>query len=253
MWFTNVNVVHVEAVSAELAEAERRTSRRDRRTEEILDHAMKVVEEVGFDALTLSRVAESLGYVTTAIYRYFPSKDALSAALQRRAIDEIHRHFASELAAARAAFVDATPQTAALAMLFVASETYLALPTTLPKAWHFVALLLGDPRPLLSDEEAAKTRTFMGRFLLDVDALFADAERTHAIDGAARHTKLLAFWAVLHGASCLEKTRRLAEGFPGAVEIGRVGARALLVGFGASPQRLSAAAHLAGRLHESSR
>ncbi|HTJ85463.1 MAG TPA: hypothetical protein VL400_27285, partial [Polyangiaceae bacterium] len=79
------------------------------------------------------------------------------------------------------------------------------------------------------------------------DTLFREAERLRVIDPGDRHLKLLAYWAALHGATCLEKTRRLANGFPGAAEVGRVSARSLLSGWGASPKRLSAAIELMNR------
>ncbi len=243
----NVNMIHIAHVIHELQSAapRGRQARRDQRTEQLLDEAMKIVEEGGFDALTLHRVAERLGYATTAIYRYFPSKDALSAALQRRAVVEIQEHFSKALAEAEARVADRAPATASLALLLVAADTYLALPRALPRAWHFVALLLGDPRPLLSNEEAAKTAVLLQAFMAEVGELFARAERTQALDTGPLAPRLLAYWAALHGAACLEKMRRLALSFPGADEVGRTAARAMLAGWGASPQRLSAAAELA--------
>jgi AcrR family transcriptional regulator len=65
-------------VSAEIdprvARAERR---RDRSREEILQAARRVLLRIGISATTLDAVAREVGVSKTALYYYFPSKDAL--------------------------------------------------------------------------------------------------------------------------------------------------------------------------------
>lgn len=56
-------------------------SRRDRSREEILDAAREVVLEKGVAGTTLAAVARAAGMSKTALYYYFPSKDALLFAL----------------------------------------------------------------------------------------------------------------------------------------------------------------------------
>jgi AcrR family transcriptional regulator len=61
-------------VTARLARRERR---RNRTREEILDAARRVLVRNGIAATTLDAVAREVGVSKTAIYYYFPSKDAL--------------------------------------------------------------------------------------------------------------------------------------------------------------------------------
>jgi AcrR family transcriptional regulator len=55
----------------------RRERRRDRSREEILDAARRVLLERGIAGTTLEAVAREVGMSKTALYYYFPSKDAL--------------------------------------------------------------------------------------------------------------------------------------------------------------------------------
>lgn len=236
-------MVHTRADASPQPGEDRRSKRRDDRSEAILDAAMRLVEEHGLEALTLARVADALGYVTTAIYRYFPSKDALLAALQRRAIGEIQAHFDARIAALRERAHKAQPATLALACLLEVAELYVALPASHPRSWHFVAILLGDPRPLLSDEEAARTAPLLTAFLAAMGALFEQAAQDKALQPGSAAERVLAYWAALHGAACMEKMRRIAPALPSAGEIGRGAARSLLTSWGATSPRLGAALH----------
>lgn len=49
--------------------------------EEVVHAAVQIADEEGLSAVTMSAVATRLGFTTMAIYRYFPSKDALLDAI----------------------------------------------------------------------------------------------------------------------------------------------------------------------------
>jgi AcrR family transcriptional regulator len=55
--------------------------------EALVAAAERIVESDGLDALTVRRVAESVGTTTRAVYTVYGSKDALLVALGRRAFD----------------------------------------------------------------------------------------------------------------------------------------------------------------------
>ncbi|MFO0616365.1 MAG: helix-turn-helix domain-containing protein [Polyangiaceae bacterium] len=222
----------------------RASDRRELRTEAILDRAMEILESDDLDGLTLQRVAQTLGLVTTAIYRYFPSKDALIAALQRRAVREISAHFESELETLTATLGKVAPATASLATLLTLADLYLSLPDTHPHEWRLVARLLGDPRQLLSDEEATKTAPLLGAFLERMESVFALAQETEALSPGDANARVYAFWSALHGAHCMDKARRVARRAPSVADIGRFASGALLTSWGATPARLSAAHQL---------
>ncbi|NUO53665.1 MAG: helix-turn-helix transcriptional regulator [Polyangiaceae bacterium] len=212
----------------------------------VVERAMELLEDGGLEALTLARVAESLGYTTTAVYRYFPSKDALVAAMQRQAIREVHERFSSETLR-RTESLEGPAATRSLALLMIAAEIYLALPADEPLAWSLVAVLLGDPRPLLSDEESERAAPVLESFLSAVDGLFHRAAEAEAIERGDARERTLALWAALHGALCLEKARRIVTTTPPSNAIAKPIVRALLLSWGASSARLSAAERLVSK------
>lgn len=238
-----MNAIHFVNVVHEFVPHARR---RDDKTEAVLDHAMKLIAHEGLEALTLARVAQSLGLVTTALYRYFPSKDALLAALQRRAVTTIHAHFRETRA--RLATPRSAPEVAALVPLLGVARAYVALPQTHADAFRLVSLLLGDPRRLVPDDEAVRTAPLVAGFLSEVAELFAHAQEQRALDRDDALTRTVVLWATLHGLTQLEKLRRLAPHARDATALCDEATGALLRGFGADPAHLSRARRALDRL-----
>ena len=80
-----------EARPENAARLARRERRRDRSREEILEAARRVVLRSGLAATTLDAVAREVGVTKTALYYYFPSKDALLFELMFAALER-HAH-----------------------------------------------------------------------------------------------------------------------------------------------------------------
>ncbi len=216
--------------------------KRERRVEELLDAAAGVLELHGLEGLTLARVAEAMGWVPAALYRYVGSKDGLLAMMQRRAISETHQSFRAAQAALPLPLDDA--RQGVLAALLAGARFYLDLPRTHPQAWLLIAILLGDPRPLLSDEESQRTAPLLLAFLSEVRVLFEQAATSRALSDGDAMARTLAFWATLQGALSLEKARRIAPALPSAADVGLASAQAMLLGWGASHADVAAATEL---------
>lgn len=223
--------------------------KRDARTTAILDEAMRILTEEGLDALTLGRLARSLDVVPAALYRYFDSKDALLAALQRRAVTLIHTRMREALVRLEEQTRRLPPGAATIAKLLGLAQFYLSLPRTEPQTHFLVALLVGDPRPLLSDEEGERTAPLLLALLGDVEALFRHASETRALAKGSSFERTLAFWAVLQGALALAKARRIAPSLPSASVVAFDAVAAMLAGWGAE----GATVRRARRLVEGSR
>jgi len=67
----------------------RREQNRISQTQRFLDAALSIVNAEGLHGLTMGRLATDVGAAIGAVYRYFPSKGALVAEMQRSAIDRI--------------------------------------------------------------------------------------------------------------------------------------------------------------------
>lgn len=65
--------------------------KRRRRREEILHSALRAFRENGYHATTLADIAEQLGVRKTALYHYFPDKEAILYACHRESLAELDR------------------------------------------------------------------------------------------------------------------------------------------------------------------
>lgn len=241
-----MNAIHFVNVVHEFVPHARR---REDKTEALLDGAMRLVVSEGLEALTLQRVAREHGLTTTAIYRYFASKDALLSALQRQAVVTMHEHFRAVLGALRESLAERrlAPEVAALAPIFLCARTYVELPTTHPETFRLVSLMLGDTRLILAEDEALRSVPVVLGFLADVQTLFVEAAEVSAL--AREHEKTpqhrtLVLWSTIHGLTQLGKLRRLAPGAPEPIALADAAVAALLRGFGAEPTHVTRALRL---------
>ena len=67
-------------------------NKRRRRQAEILRAALRAFGEKGYHATTLEDIAEHLGVRKTALYHYFPDKEAILFACHRESLAEVERH-----------------------------------------------------------------------------------------------------------------------------------------------------------------
>lgn len=236
-----MNVVHEKTHSA----SPRVARKRELRAEAIVDAAMVLVADEGLDALTLGRVGNALGCVPAALYRYFPSKDALLAALQRRAIAEIDEALGAALAELAARAGKRAPETVCLAAILVAARAYAELPRTHPRAYFLVAVLLGDPRLLLSNEESQRTAPLLAGLLGRVHARFEEAATLGVLEAGDATLRTLALWGALQGTLSLDKARRIAPTLPEASFVCEAASMAMLRGWGATQPQLTRASQLA--------
>ena len=77
--------------SATLARSPRIRAKRDRRRKEILHAALRAFREQGYHATTLDDIAERFGIRKTALYHYFPDKEAILYACHQESLAELDR------------------------------------------------------------------------------------------------------------------------------------------------------------------
>ena len=65
--------------------------KRQRRRQEILHAALRAFKERGYHATTLDDIAEQIGVRKTALYHYFPDKEAILYECHRESLTEIER------------------------------------------------------------------------------------------------------------------------------------------------------------------
>ena len=200
---------------------------------------MALVGEDGLDAFSMHKLAEALDLTVGAIYRYFPSKSALIAALEERVIDGL----ATDLRAAEDSVnkVDGLLDERPLLLLIRIAMVYHARFRSHPQQMRLLGGLLTSPDPILRPEEArAVIQSMMNALELVADA-FSDAEDRGALSPGNSLERAIVNWAALRG---VEQTSKLGRHRPELFVIGRLHRTVvdtLLLGWGARADDLESA------------
>ena len=235
-------------------EPDRRTRKRAAKRNDLLDLALELSERVGVEGVTMAALAEAADYAPASLYTYFPSRSALIAALQQRALHTLGGVAESTLQAwdldAGARAEPLSPEVGALARLWVFSDLFLTAPASHPREFRLQQQLLATPKVQEANDAATVVPAAMSvldrpRRLL-ADAVAAGALDPHdagadLVDGLVDGDLLRTFvWVTaLNGGLQVDD---LGIGVPttGAA-LGHELTRALLRGWGADPDALTTA------------
>lgn len=216
-----------------------RAVRRESATQRILDTAEAILGAEGFDALTMQRLAKDLGFTVGATYRYFASKDAIVAALQRRVIASL----AEDL---RAGLDDRTSDP--LTRIALVARTYVTLAARRPLHARLLSRMMGDPENVLDASHATPNL----QLALDIGATavreLAAARTSDALDAGNDVERALVLWASLTGVTQTRKLERWQIPGLSTDALADQLMRALLVGWGADPKKAKDAIARATRL-----
>lgn len=241
------------------SDPDRRTRKRTARREALLDLADALIDERGLDGLTMTALADAADYAPASLYTYFPSRSALLAALQQRALGVLAEVAASHAVGCAEALrtTGTASRPAALAALLGFSELFLTAPDHHPRELRLQQALLvtpgvESPADATSVVPAAMAVLAVPRGLL-VDAVTVGALRPEApspdplgepVDGPLVRT--LAWIVALNGALVADD---LTTGLPTTGRnLGRTLTDSLLRGWGAADDDLAAAHDLAAAL-----
>lgn len=189
---------------------------------------MKIVVADGISALTITRLAQEADAAVGAVYRYFPSKDALLAALQERAVTRF------------GAFLDASLDRASdapLARVWAAAVAWPAFADAEPDAYALADASLSNPAAVLSDESAAAVDRALAPILSKCAALIEAAAAEGALAPGPPLLRAHALWAAMHGVAHFKKRDRLGVAARSSAIRDELVA-ALLIGWGADPRRV---------------
>ncbi|MFW6051125.1 MAG: TetR/AcrR family transcriptional regulator [Myxococcota bacterium] len=225
-----------------------RTARGRRTAARFVDAALALVAEHGLDNLTIQRLAKETGLAVGALYRHFPGKGALVATMQARVFADL----ADDLRAADAALpgpdqgnTAENPATLALARVIAALRAYRALAAHHPERFALLAQTLGDPRELVTLDEAQPVAAPLGRLMADMSRRLEDTATATALAAGDPRHRALVLWASVHGVLQLRKLERFHMAGMHAAALAEEATRTLLLGWGADPERLRRAEALA--------
>jgi len=214
---------------------DRRSERRQQTSDDIVDAALRRLEGDGVEALTMHKLADELGYAVGALYRYFPSKDALLLAVQRRVLEALTSDIVAGVARAddHARQAGLSPSSSALLRVLAAVAAYRSLPGRRPGHFAMMTRWLADPRPLVRTEEAMQHLPALLSLFQPIAAVFDDAVAAGAFTAGPSERRLVALWGALQGVLQLQKMARFGVAAIDPTALAADVTRALCLGWGA--------------------
>ncbi len=224
--------------------SQRRAERRQVKQRQILTAAMAIVLERGIEGLTMPRLAEEIESAVGGLYRYYPSKDHLIAALDLMAVDAFADHLEARLDGWAPADTG-NPQFTALSHIWRAIDSWFTFASEHPELYQLMSSFISAPKNVLDDPTDAQMQLHVGPILTTVVTALdrALAAGTIAPGDALLRTHVL--WGVLHG---IAHFRKMDARRPETLHAQALADRAvtdLLVGWGAPAAPIATARELA--------
>ncbi|WP_262245671.1 TetR/AcrR family transcriptional regulator [Parapedobacter soli] len=161
--------------------------RKQRQLEEvratILEQSWQIVEEEGWEALSIRKIADAIEYSTPVVYKHFESKDAILEAFSR----EGYSRLADALTEAQAS------QTSPARRLEAISEAYWQFAQEHPKHYQ-IMYGLGIPTC-----QMIRDIPEIGQVSALLHSAIDDAVKSAADHEVDIHLKATTFWSILHG------------------------------------------------------
>jgi len=188
----------------------------------------------GLEALTINGLARAVDYTPGALYRYFPSRDALVVALQL----EVLQGWGTQVARVRERCVAApvAGATAALLAPLAMGTLYRELSVAEPARYALVSAMLGDPRRIVADDVAAPAVAPMLTLVGQIGDTLHAAESI-ALEAGDAWSRAIQLVSAIQGVLQLRKLERLTPGLD-ADQLAHGVVRTLLLGWGADRDAL---------------
>jgi len=166
-----------------------RRERGERRVAELLDAAAVIIGEVGYDAATMTAIAERAGASIGAVYQYFPNKEAVGLALRTQYAAELSERWtpvAEEAAGLETAplverifvvlmdFIESRP---AFLSLLSAPLNYKGNRAARNRLREHFADTFRAKRPSLLPDEAVRIANVTFQVVKAMSPVYADAKR----------------------------------------------------------------------------
>ena len=163
------------------------SERKQRQLEEvrstILKQSWQIVEEEGWEALSIRKIADAIEYSTPVVYKHFESKDAILEAFSR----EGYARLSGILAAAKASHTSPAGQLEAI------SKAYWRFAQEHPKHYQ-IMYGLGIPTcQMVRDIPEIRQVSDL------LHATIEDAIKSGKNPDVDGHLKATTFWSILHG------------------------------------------------------
>lgn len=227
---------------ANRAEAGGRVARnRRRQADRFLDAALTIAVDLGFEALTMARLAEAVDASVGAVYRYYPSKADLVEAVQGRAVEKLGQSFDERFPALVSEVrADVDPDLHAMVPLVVLGRWACSAALVLPEEVRLLQMV--SARRTTASGPGGGLRLmpavmdFLGRVLKVID----DATTAAVIDDGPALARSIVWLTGLGGVLQADDLEGYLPDVLGGQRLARVFTVDLVVGWGADRADVSA-------------
>jgi AcrR family transcriptional regulator len=162
--------------------------RGERRVADVLEAAAAVIADVGYEAATMTEMAERAGASIGALYQYFPNKEAIARALRQQYGDEIEARWTplasqgSKLSISQLVdrifevIIDLMENRPAYVELMSAPKNYKRDPAARIRLREHFAALFREKQPELTPEAAFRIANVAVQVVKGMKPLYADAK-----------------------------------------------------------------------------
>jgi len=228
-------------VHKESQEQSPRSRRRARKFQEILDAAESLLLEGGPEAVTIRGVASRIDMAVGALYRYFPSKEAIMAGVGGRMVSKLGIDLDESVHEIKTVEQEDGPLVSSLFAIIWVSHRYYERCLESYELYQLANMMLVEQRRLLDPGQRKVFMADVFDFLGQVAGLFEDAATKGALSTSNPMERALILWSSHNGNLQLRKLGREDSEIVHPSELQKQLVTTLLLGWGADSGTLQRA------------
>ena len=213
--------------------------RRNKKFNQMLEHAMKLIVKDGFSSLTMRTLANSLDITPGALYRYFPSKGHIIGALGNQILETYTQSMKKATVAAKQSCKDLSPKERSIFILCSIAKEYFSISIQSAEKYRILQMIMTDEtRYMTNPEDYAKFMNGSMELLQYVALQYDEATKAKAIHEGNGFERALILFTLLQGSLQLIKFGQEMPQSINPIQIFALGISNHLLGLGASKEQV---------------
>ncbi|MAA80476.1 MAG: hypothetical protein CL916_14565 [Deltaproteobacteria bacterium] len=213
--------------------------RRNKKFNQMLEHAMKLIVKNGFSSLTMRTLAHSLDITPGALYRYFPSKGHIIGALGNQILETYTHSMQKSTASAQQLYKGIAPKEKSILIIGALAKKYFTLSVQSAEKYRILQMIMTDEtRYMTNPEDYSKFMNGSMELLQYVALQYDEAAKTKAITQGNGFERALILLTLLQGSLQLIKFGQEMPQNINPTQIFSLGFSNHLLGLGASKEQV---------------
>ena len=213
--------------------------RRNKKFQQMLEHAMKLIVKDGFSSLTMRTLAHSLDITPGALYRYFPSKGHIIGALGNQILETYTQSIQKAKAVAEKSYANHSPKEKSIFILCSIAKEYFTISIQSAEKYRILQMIMTDEtRYMTNPEDYSKFMNGSMELLGYVAQQYDVASNVNAIHKGNGFERALILFTLLQGSLQLIKFGQEMPQSINPMQIFALGLSNHLLGLGASKEQV---------------